>query len=126
MFRLIAEVLVCKALKNKNFVIETSIITSLAKQDEDLSKSLEEIIHELFSQAENFTLDLIVHFSSIASSIITNWDKKWDWDKMLESEENFVKRKILLRITVEKICILNDKFKAEGVEMYMPPENVKN
>ena len=89
---------------------------SLAKQDEDLSKSIQEIIHELFNYAENFTLDLIVHFSSITSSVITNWDRKWDWDKMLENQENFVKRKILLRIMIEKICILNDKFKAEGVE----------
>ena len=45
---------------------------------------------------------------------------------MVEGEEHFVKRKILLRILIEKNCILNDKFKAEGVEEYMPPENIKN
>ena len=41
MVRLVAEVLICKALKSRDFVIETSIMISLGKEDEDLSKSIE-------------------------------------------------------------------------------------
>ena len=52
----------------------------------------------LFTQGENFNLDLIVRFAQIVSYILINWDRKWDWEKIIENQETFVKRKILLKI----------------------------
>ena len=45
---------------------------------------------------------------------------------MLENPENFLKRKVLLMIILEKMAIFNDKFKAEGVDNYLPPEKKEN
>ena len=92
------ESLISKAIKNERYLVESSILTNLCKDDEEFTKTTQEIIELLFAQAENFNLDLIVRFAQIVSYILINWDKKWDWEKITENKETFLKRKILLKI----------------------------
>ena len=92
------ESLISKAIKNERYLVESSILTNLCKDDEEFTKTTQEIIELLFAQAENFNLDLIVRFAQIVSYILINWDKKWDWEKITENQETFLKRKILLKI----------------------------
>lgn len=42
--------------------------------------------------------------------MLNNWKGDFDWVRYLQGEEYFVKRNALLKLILEKLTLLNDKF----------------
>ena len=42
--------------------------------------------------------------------MLSNWKEEFDWGRLLEREEEFVKRRVLLKLILEELALLNDKF----------------
>jgi hypothetical protein len=42
--------------------------------------------------------------------LLNNWKSDFDWPRYLQGEESFVKRNALLKLILEKLTLLNDKF----------------
>jgi hypothetical protein len=117
--------LVLRGLKAKHGVSIFSLLVSLknAAVSEHLPRSLEDLMCELFQAGEEFDLSLLLSFARLFSFLLSNWKDEFEWGRLLQEEEEFVKRKVLLRLVLEELGLLNDKFICPAVlQAYDPPK----
>jgi len=55
-------------------------------------------------------MPLLISFAKLFSFIANNWKEEFNWEGYVLGEELFVKRNALLRLILEKLMLLNDKF----------------
>jgi hypothetical protein len=55
-------------------------------------------------------MPLLISYAKLFSFIANNWREDFNWDSYTVGEEQFVKRNALLRLILEKLMLLNDKF----------------
>ena len=54
---------------------------------------------------------MLISFSKLFVFISNNSKEEMDWTRLADSEDMFLKRYVLLKLMLEKILLLNDKFK---------------
>jgi hypothetical protein len=110
--RNLVDTLVLRGLRAKHGVAEFSLLVSLknATVSEHLSRCLEDLLCELFLAGEEFDLSLLLNFARLFSFLLSNWREEFEWARLLREEEEFVKRRVLLRLILEELALLNDKF----------------
>lgn len=78
---------------------------------------------DLFLAGEEFELSLLLSFARLFSFLLSNWKEEFDWTRFLHEEEGFVKRRVLLRLILEELSLLNDKFICPTqLQAYEPPK----
>lgn len=104
---------------------EYSLLTAL-RNNEQLTKfsaTVEEFLFEFFNSAETFELSLLVSFAKLFTFIVNNSKEDIDWSRYVDQEDMFLKRAALLRLILEKMSLINDKFKCPA--SLAPFENSK-
>lgn len=121
------ESLAVRGLKSKNGMVNFSLLMTLKNtlNSEQFTKLLEEALFELFQSAEDFELSVLITFSKLFSFVLNNWKGDFDWARYLQGEEYFLKRNALLKLILEKLTLLNDKFVCPAVlQSYEPNKPV--
>ena len=111
--RFLVESLVLRAIRSKNPIIENKLLLSLRNNEQlpDHSKSVEDVLVELFGLAEAFDFTMLVAYSRLFAFICSNSREEFDLPRLVQNEELFQKRSVLLKLIVEKLTLLSDKFK---------------
>ncbi len=123
LYQLTISTLISKCLKSPRPIVEQSLLINLLnnfneKLSEEagnvtkveLSKMLETQLFEVFSKGETLDFSSIINVANLISFLANNLKQNWDWEKYLENESSFVKRRVLLLLTLEKAKVLNDNF----------------
>lgn len=69
-------------------------------------------------------MPLLISFAKLFSFIANNWREDFNWEGYTAGEELFLKRNALLRLILEKMMLLNDKFVCPQVLSKYEPSRV--
>lgn len=76
----------------------------------ELSSMLEGQVFEVFAKGESLDFSMILNVANLVSFLANNLKRDWDWERYLENEPSFVKRRVLLSLILEKVKVLNENF----------------
>jgi hypothetical protein len=71
---------------------------------------VEDVLFEIFNLGETFELSMLVAFAKLFAFVGNNAKEAFDFDKLIQQDQTYFKRSALLKLILEKMALLNDKF----------------
>lgn len=149
MQRYCIDLLIGKALKAKNTVVETYLLVKLIAESRVYATLVESaLLYALDKDSRTYDLGCQIKYAEIVSYIVQNWPTGaqdmtdiglWDWDKFVgpdpqgapeeedkkdkDKEKEEVRRTVLLKLICAKLLLLNDSYRVPScLKKYAPAE----